>query len=310
MVTILVSYASGTKPMLEACLSALQRHKSKEPCEVVVLAGDDVAHAEAVSVAAPFQVKTSLFYSTDAASSSGRHARMLDCALIDLDSEYFLTLDSDCFPVVDDWLDELKVMAGDADVVGIYWPWIPPPMGVSKITIEWRLRRNHCWLNTQVACQMMKTEFFRENHLKFGDPEGDDNNFALMSKVHAMGAKVRGLMPTCCAMPNCCILPGGAAFDPEMNRHVCVVYGGRVYHHGGASREVRGELYVPAGLFGTARQRVLDEKGAEWVLEPGNHHAYRMDKEEEVAQLKMQMVYRDAVRFLESHNSLFGGGWI
>ena len=304
MITILVSYASGTMPMLDTCLSALKRHKSKEPHEIVVLAGDDLAHNEAMQVSSLFDVKTSLFYSTDAKSSSGRHARMLDCALLDLDSEYFLTLDSDCFPVKDDWLDVLRSMADDADVVGIYWPWVPPPMSISKITIEWRLRKNHCWDNTQVACQMMKTDFFKKNSLKFGDPEGDDNNFALMTKAHKMGARIRGLMPTRCALPE------EKRFDPEMNRHVCVVYGDRIYHHGGASREIKGELCVEDGLFGKARKRTLDEKGAEWLLELGNSHAYRLDKEEEVAQFKMQMVYRDAVKFLENRSSLFGGGWI
>ena len=305
MVTILVSYASGTMPMLETCLSALQRHKSKVPHEIVVLAGDDLAMEQADKVSSPFGVKTSLFYSTDAKSSSGRHARMLDCALLTLPLErFFLSLDSDCFPIADDWLDVLVSMADDADVVGICWPWVPPPMDISKITIEWRLRKNHCWNNTQVACQMMKTEFFRKNGLKFGDTEGDDNNFALMNKVHAMGGRVKGLMPTRCALSE------EKGFDPEMNRHVCVVYGDKIYHHGGASREVKGELYVEDGLFGKARKRVLDEKGAEWLLESGNSYAYKLDKEEEVAQFKMRMVYRDAVKFLENHSSLFGGGWI
>jgi hypothetical protein len=68
-------------------------------------------------------------------------------------------------------------------------------------------------------------------------------------------------------------------------------------------------MYVDDGLYGVARKRVIEEKGAEWILLPGNNHFYKMDKEEEAAQFKMSMLYRDAARFLEKQNSLFGGGW-
>jgi hypothetical protein len=288
--------------MLETCLLSLRRHDAGEPNVVVVLAGDREAYAEACDVSSCFPVEVRLYDSTGARTSSGRHARMLDAALADSGSERFLTLDSDCFPVADGWLSALAALK--KDVAGILWPWVPPPSPVEKSTIEWRLRRQHCWNNTQVACQLLSTAKAREMGLRFGDPDGDDNNFGLMDKAHAAGMSVGGLMPTMC------VLPDDTSFDPEANRMVGVVYGGLVYHHGGASREKKGEMYVDSSLFGSARQKVLDMKGAEWVLEEGNHHAYRMDAEEEVAQFKMKMVYRDAITFLGKNSSLFGGGWV
>ena len=305
-VELAVSYASGTLPVLEACLAALRRHVPSPDVAVVarVLAGDAAAFEEARPLAGD-GVSVVLHDSTGARTSSGRHARMLDAALKEAVCDYFMTLDSDCFPVADGWLDGLLRMLDEgASVSGILWPWVPPPPTVRRNTIEWRLRRQHCWERTQVACQLARTDFLRGNGLRFADPDGDDNNFGLMDKVKAMGAKVSGLMPTRCALPD------AKDFYPEFNRHVCVVYEDLMYHHGGASREAKREFHVDPGLFGTARKRVLDEKGAEFLLAPGNSHGYKMNAEEDVAQLKMRMAYRDAVRMLtEKDTSLFGGGW-
>lgn len=305
-VEVVISYAAGTLAMLETCLAALRRHLPKQDICVVtrVLTGDPVAFEEARPFAAD-GVFVMLYDSTGAKTSSGRHARMLDAALKEAVYDYFLTLDSDCFPVADGWLEELlKMLDEGASVSGILWPWAPMPATVRRGTIEWRLRHQHCWERTQVACQIAKTDFLRGNGLKFGDPEGDDNNFGLMDKVFAMGAKVSGLMPTRCPLSDT------KEFYPEFNRHVCVVYGDLMYHHGGASREMKGEFHVDSGLFGTARKRVLDEKGAEFLLVKGNSYGYKMNVEEDVAQFKMRMVYNDAVRLLtEKNTSLFGGGW-
>lgn len=288
--------------MLDVCLSSLARYDAGESYIPIVLAGDEKAFSEAKEIASVLGTEVRFYDSTLGATSSGRHARMLDAALVDCKHEYFLTLDSDCFPVADGWISGL--MSLKYDVSGILWPWIPPSSEVGKGTIEWRLRRQHCWNNTQVACQILRTDVAREMGLKFGDKEGDDNNFGLMDKAHKAGMSVGGLMPSRCALPD------DKGFDPEMNRQVCVVYGELVYHHGGASREKKGEMYVDDALFGTARRKVMEMRGAEWILEEGQSHVYGMDREEEVAQFKMRMAYRDALTVLGTKSSLFGGGWV
>lgn len=302
MVEVVISYAAGTGSILEICLSAVRRYDAGAGYGLVVLAGDNVAYGEAVRIAHDFSTEVRFYDSTLGATSSGRHARMLDAALKDCKHSHFLTLDSDCFPIASGWLSGLMDL--DCDVSGILWPWVPPPAGVGKDTIEWRLRRQHCWNNTQVACQLFETEMVRGMGLNFGDTEGDDNNFGLMDKLHDAGVKIGGLMPTRC------VLPDDKTFDPEMNRQVGVVYGDLIYHHGGASREKKGEMYVDDALFGTARRKVTERKGAEWILEEGQSYVYRRDREEEVAQYKMKMAYRDALTVLGTKSSLFGGGWV
>lgn len=305
MIEVLVSYASGTTDMLGVCLSSIARHDAGADMTVVVLAGDNEAYAEAVKVGHDFSVEVRHYDSTGAKTSSGRHARMLDAAVADCKHEHVLTLDSDCFPMADGWLGKLVDLGKGACVSGILWPWVPPPVSVGRNTIEWKIRSQHNWERTQVACQLVRTSFLRDMKLKFGDPDGTDNNFGLMDKVFAKGWKVAGLMPTRCALPD------EERLDPEFNRHVCVVFGDLIYHHGGASRETKGEFYVDKSLFGSAREMVFREKGAEFLLGEGRSHKYAFDKEEEVAQFKMRMMYDDAVRMLStSKGGLFGGNWV
>jgi hypothetical protein len=289
--------------MLDVCLSSLRRHDVGVAHTVVVLSGDDQAFEESKPVAQRYCAVCCQYDVTGARTSSGRHGRMLDAAVEHCKSEYVLTLDSDCLPIADGWMAWMmdKLESG-TDVAGIVWPWIPPPPDVDRASIEWRMRRNHNWSKTQVACQLVRTDTLKKMGLKFADPDGDDTNFGLMDKVQAAGLKVEGMMPTRCALPD-------TKFDVEANRHVCVVYGNMVYHHGGASREITGELRLAKGLFDVARNRIFEERGAEWILSPENCHIYRMDSEEGVAQIKMDMLYQQLPDFLKTRNSLFGGGW-
>jgi hypothetical protein len=142
----------------------------------------------------------------------------------------------------------------------------------------------------------VKKSFIESNGLSFtGD---DDTGFAICKKTHQLGYTVRGLMPTCCALPV-------GELDPEMNRHSCVVYGNKIYHQGGSTRRSQGAVIDPLGFYNKARQRVYDEKGAEWILQAGNHHRYNLDREEEVAQFKMRLMFDEMVRYLAEHDSLF-----
>ena len=226
------------------------------------------------------------------------HGRLLDLAMADVTTERVLTLDSDCFPVANGWLKVLVDMA-DGGVSGILWPWVPPPPDLDPKNIESRVRTYHCWNNTQVACQLVRADFVRDNRLMF--IRGEDTGFEILDKAHEMGLPVRGLMPTRCALPD-----GG--FDAELNRHVCVVYGDCIYHHGGATREKDGAVLVRGPIYDGAREKVLRE-GAEWVLDDALSHRYVFDREEEVAQHKMEAMYEDMVRYLGTNDRLFLGGW-
>ena len=148
MVEVLVSYASGTSRMLETCLSALGRHDSgfAGGVRVVVLTGDSQAFEEAKNVAYDHGAACVQYDVSGVTTSSGRHAKMLDMAVLDTQAKHVLSLDSDCFPVADGWL--AKIFAVGKDVSGILWPWVPPPAGLDMKTIEMRLRRQHCWNNT------------------------------------------------------------------------------------------------------------------------------------------------------------------
>ena len=54
---------------------------------------------------------------------------------------------------------------------------------------------------------------------------------------------------------------------------------------------------------------MYNDKGAEWMLELGNSHVFKMDREEEVAQFKMHQMYQAMVTFLGTNNRMFGKNW-
>lgn len=297
-------YASGVLPMLAVALKSLGRHDAGCPYQLRIVADrdDPSAYNEAHILTGD---DVWVYDVGKAKTGSGQHARLLDRAFQDVESEYFLTMDSDCFPVADGWLKALVDMQTEnVAASGILWPWSPPPDTIDRDTIEWKIRRQHCWNNTQTACQLMRTSLMCEKGWKFADPDGDDTNFGLMDKAHADGMSVVGFMPTRCPLSD------SSDFYPEFNRHESVIFGDMVYHHVGATRECRGETKGKEEVFQSSRNRVYNEAGAEWMLAPGNSHAFKMDKEEDVAQFKMKMFYRSAVWFLENNTFLFGGGWV
>jgi hypothetical protein len=148
----------------------------------------------------------------------------------------------------------------------------------------------------------MRRELFVKNGWKFADAEGYDTNCGTMMKARAAGMRVVGLKPTRCPLPD-------IQFDAEINRHESVIYGDMIYHHVGATRESRGGLHKSSGAFKSARDRVYEEHGAEWLLEPGRSYEYKMDREEEVAQIKMEMMYRGMIEYLATNNNLFSETW-
>ena len=294
-VTILIAYVKGTQDMLLTCLASLARHKSGIPYTIRVIT-DTNGYGEALSITENITVEA-VNLGTNPLSGSTMHGTLLDFAAKTVNTGYILTLDSDCFPVADGWLGKLMEMQDEgATLSGILWPWIPAPPEVDPLQIEYRIRRSHCWNNTQVACQLVKTSFLLDNNLSF--TSGDDTGFGITEKVYQMNQTITGLLPSCCALPV-------GKLDPEMNRQKCVVYGDLIYHQGGASRQLQGAAIDPCNFYGEASERVFEEQGAEWILKEGNHHKYKMDREEEVAQFKMKTMFKQMIEYLKTHDSLF-----
>ncbi len=295
MVTILIAYYPGTGDILRACLASLARHDAGAEYKVKLIGIKGWMDCE--DLANEFGAEIVAHAEDPRLVGSRLHGRLLDNTVPDVDTEYFLTLDSDCFPVSKDWLGMLVAHYETGSVLpGILWPWTPAPPDVKSNEIEYRIRKYHCWNNTQVACQLVRTEFVREHDLKY--ELGDDTGFTLLDKAHELGLNIDGWIPTKCPLPE-------GDLDPEMNRHCCVIFGNMMYHHGGATRSTQGVPVDPEGYYDKARERVLTENGAEWILEEGNHHTYAMDREEEVAQFKMRAMFNEMVNYLQSNERLF-----
>jgi len=305
-VTILMVYASGVKRMLDVTLSALFRHSAGHPFELRVIT--DQKDESALAEVSDSGIRAIPYDVGNPKSQSGQHGRLLDRAVRDLDNApFFLTMDSDCFPIADGWLKALMdLQADDVAAAGILFPWAPPPPDLGQETIEWKLRGSQNWTNTHPACQLVRTDLMCSNGWKFADPDGNDVNFGFLKKAKTAGYRVVGLMPTRGPLAD----PGlESVIDPEMNRLESVIFGDLIYHHVGATRECRGLMSGKAEFFKKSRERVYNEAGAEWMLLPGNSHVFRLDNEEEVARVRMESAYRTMAMYLQDHDRLFSDNW-
>lgn len=287
-VTIVICYEAGTQHMLKSCLDSIKRH-TKFPHKILVVIQPGKAEGEILTMAQFYEFDSFLVEPKDEVTKSqlvGRpHGTMLDCAMDRIDTEYLLTLDSDCFPVADGWLGELtSMMEPDVACAGILHPWEPPPEDMPKNKIEWRVRSQHCWETTHVACQLVRKSFIVDHNLKY--KAGDDTGLAIPNRAKEIGLKVVGWMPSHSAKPK------NPEFDAEFNRYVCIIWGDRVYHHGGFTRKnVFNEDKTFDNNFGWTLPLILEKKGAEFLLEDENSYRFRFNKEEEVAKEKMQRLF-------------------
>jgi hypothetical protein len=297
-VTILTAHAEGTAEVLRACLASIDRHDAGCPFKMLILI-DSASKKAAEEVAKELEGYTfanclPLELSEDMYGSA-MHACLLDAAVFHVDTKYILTLDSDCFPVADGWLADLMGEYDQGNVLpGIVWPWIPIRLDENPLEMERRIRGYHNWRNTQVACQLVKTEFL--DGLRY--EASDDTGFALLDKAHELDLNIDGWIPTMCALPD-------IETDPEFNREACVIFGDKMFHMGGATRKAQGAEVDPQGWYDGARGRVLEEKGAEWILEEGNHHKYTFEKEHLVVRQRMNLMYQCMRRYLEHEDRLF-----
>jgi len=300
MVTIVICYRSGTSEMLKVCLESLQKHTAQETACVVATTNLFDGELQGLQLQNRFSV---IEVKAPEGHAARVHGNMLDAIIpAKIDTEYVLTLDSDCFPIADGWLDDLLSMAHDARLVGILHPWAPPPDDMLHTRIAWRVRSQQCWNNTHVACQMIRVADYKElqESCKVSYAGGDDTGLLITLRAKEKGWRIAGWMPTRCPLPSA---PGNVTggikrttpFDPEFNRIRCVVFGDKICHIGSYTLAKCGLLRPDSEYFDWAVERILGDGGAEFLLQDRLSYRYKFDREEEAAELKM--------------NQIFGGGF-
>jgi len=286
MVTIVVCFQAGTEPIMGVCLDSIARH-TRFPYELIVVSRDsDLDELDAMLERVPCESRVvRLDLLCPNFTTSRVHGMMLDKVIpSEIETEFVLTLDSDAFPVAEGWLEDLvDMMKSGAGCAGILHPWSPPPENMAKNKIEWKVRSQQCWNHTHVACQLVRTSFFEKRGVRFND--GDDTGLLIPQSLAEQGFPVRGFKPT--RSP----LPKTGEFDPEFNRYVGIIYGDRVYHHGGFTRATMGDVPIFGQNFGWVTREVVAENGSEWLLDDERSYSFKFDKEEEVAQEKMQRLF-------------------
>jgi hypothetical protein len=286
-ITIAICYQKGTQEMLKVCLEAVKRH-TKFPHEILLITKKD-GEKELNELAQSYEFDSFIAVPNDDIEAGllvGRpHGQMLDMALASISTTYLLTLDSDCFPVADGWLGELfDMLEPDVACAGILHPWLPPPEDMPKGKIEYRVRSQHCWETTHVACQLVRKDFIVSQNLKYAT--GDDTGLDIPKRAKEIGMRVVGWMPTRSANSS------QETFDAEFNRLVCLIWGDRVYHHGGFTRKsIFSDDKTFEENFGWVLPLVVGYYGAEFLLNDQNSHKFRFDKEEAVVGEKMQRLF-------------------
>jgi len=299
LVTIVVSAGGASERMLRTCLCGLARHPNKVGSKIVVVA-PQYQGAVIEVVCEPFGIECRLFsVDEDNMSGSRLHAKVLDLMVPLIDTPMMLTLDVDCFPMRDGWLDELVRMKKEenAGTAGILQPYAPPSEDMAKTGIEYRIRSQFSHENTHVACQLISMDTL--SRLGVGFSDGDDTNFGIVKAVHDAGMSIVGWKPTKCGVPY-------PALDAEFNRERCVVFGDNwVYHHGGGCRENQGRGVV-SDSYRHVQEKVLEVGGAEFLIDdPAWTYEYQFDKEEEVADAMVRSLLRGMAIHLQTNQSVF-----
>jgi hypothetical protein len=287
MITIVICYQEGTGPILLANLASIERHSVGVSYQILIVtrkgSSDNQQFLSELYLHYPVKI-IEVDISSDVTSHV--HGMMLDTVIPkNIETEYVLTLDSDCFPVASGWLNDLlEMMQNGAKIVGILHPWAPPPLNMDRKKIEFRVRTQHCWESTHVACQMLKVSDLISLGVKYNT--GDDTGLAIVAAAKSRGWKIDGFKV------NRCPLPEIGHIDPEFNRYVCLIFGDKVYHHGGFTRTIScGDEPVLKNEFGWVENELIVKRGAEFLLNNSVSYMFKFDREEEVAKEKMQRLF-------------------
>ena len=298
-VGIVICYEIGTLPILRACLRSIERH-TEDVDYRIYLAYRETKPFDADDEIDRLGFRVNLcpvdFNQEVSQNTSNIHGRMLDLIVPDVDCRHIMTLDSDCFPIADGWLRELIGMVEKgAGCSGILYPYAPPPRDLKLNTIEFRVRAQHCWETTHVACQLVPKLLLDSLGVSFTD--GDDTGLMIPALLKDRGYPVEGFKATRCPLPSTSTDSSALPHDPELNRYVSVVFGDKVYHMGGYTREsIVGDEHMIQDVYGWARERVLKENGAEFLLDDDSganpiSYKYTFGREEEVAADKMDRLF-------------------
>lgn len=284
--TIAVCYKEGTRDILQVWLPSVLAHTQEmDSIRIVVVTASEQARDEAIEMSCSPHIVVANVTPADVPKAR-THGAMLDAFLKghDVETEFFLTMDSDCFPVADGWLDGLvQMMDNGARVAGILHPWAPPPADMDHKKIEWRVRSQHCWETTHVACQMIRPDDLMLLNTAYA--WGDDTGLSIPLEAKKQGWKIDGYRVTRCARPR-------DGSDPEFNRYVCLVFGDKVYHHGGFTRiAAAGDKPILEEAYGWVKPEVLSRREAEFLLADEYSYRFKFDREEEIARDKMDRLF-------------------
>ena len=292
-VILLICYVRGTHEMISACLSSINCHTQKQGVKIIIAAQSGNLDEGLFTVVNLFRdfsnIPLEVVEIGNEYMKKGReHGATIDKALESISTEYtyILTMDSDAIPMADGWLEKIiGLMDKDICTTGICHPWAPPG-NLKEGSMERRIMTQHCYETTHVACQLIRTrDVHRLKSMGIGYADGDDTGLGMVQQLKKEGKKCATLMPTRCPKPE-------AEFDAEYNRYACIVYEDCIVHAGGFSRiTVDGDDAVFSKAFGWAVERILEDGGAEFILEDDNSYLYKFDKEKEVVQEKMQRLF-------------------
>jgi hypothetical protein len=284
-VTIAVCYKAGTKDILKIWLSSVRAY-TQIPYKVVILVADMESMQEACECGGgQGDIAVELVWSKTKIPTR-IHGAMIDDFLAGntVSTEFFMTMDSDCFPVAEGWLEGLvAMMKNGAKVAGILHPWAPPPADMDQKKIEWRVRSQHCWDCTHVACQMIRIADLKEMGVTYAG--GDDTGLLIPLEAKKRGWKIDGYKVTRCAKSK-------DGSDSEFNRYVCLIFGDKLYHHGGFTRIVTmGDKPVMDEAYGWVRSELVLRREAEFLLHEDYSYQFKFDREEEVSKEKMNRLF-------------------
>ena len=286
MTTIVICYVKGTSSILRVTLDSISRH-TQVPVEIVISVASGGIDQELLVLSKDMPIR--VVEVPERLIGPNRHGSQLDYVIAnEVSTEFILTLDSDAVPISDGWLKELELILSGSNVgtAGILHPWAPPPPDLSIKSVEKRVRDQHCWKTTHVACQLMSTSIASSliaKGIRFSS--GDDTGLAIVKSLKESGLSCLGYRPTRCPIPK-------TDFDPEHNRLSCVVFGDKILHVGGFTRKsVYGDLEVFGNAFGWARDKILEIGRADFLLDDENSYRYQFDREEEVSETRMQELF-------------------
>jgi hypothetical protein len=289
-VTIIISAGGASEEMLKTCFKAIERHKGEKSFDVLAVAPIHQAPENIIELKKYCNDFILFNASSDDMSGSAVHAEVLTKAINEVETPYFLTLDVDCFPMSDDWLDRLmRGIENGASIVGIAHPYAPPPEEMAKTGMEYRIRSQLCFDTPHVACMLMSKDIYKRIGLDFS--AGDDTGLGIVQRAKSMELQIGTMMPTACALPG-----------DEFNRDMCIIYDNCIYHHGGGSRESQDK-----GEFGeewqAIRERIVNE-GADFLIDEPVYK-YKFDNEEEVADKMVKGLLRGMQIYLQNNDKVF-----